>query len=49
LERFVSPDIPWVHLDVFAWNPTAKPGRPMGGEAMSVRAVAALIERRFGR
>jgi len=49
LERFVAPDTPWVHLDIFAWNPTAKPGRPQGGEAMGVRAVVALIEKRFGR
>jgi len=49
LERFVTPDTPWIHLDIFAWNPTAKPGRPAGGEAMSVRAVVALIEKRFGR
>ena len=21
LEHFVEPDIPWVHIDTFAWNP----------------------------
>lgn len=48
LERFVAPGIPWIHLDLFAWNAADRPGRPKGGEAMALRAVAALIEARFG-
>ncbi|MEI8395279.1 MAG: leucyl aminopeptidase family protein [Rhodospirillaceae bacterium] len=48
LERFVSAETPWVHLDIMAWNGSAKPGRPEGGEAMGLRAVYALIEHRFG-
>ena len=47
LQKFVPASIPWVHLDVFAWNPAARPGRPKGGEAMSMRAVFATIEERF--
>ncbi len=47
LEKFVPSTIPWIHLDVFAWNPTVRPGRPKGGEAMSMRAVFAMIEERF--
>ncbi|WP_029011087.1 leucyl aminopeptidase family protein [Azospirillum halopraeferens] len=49
LESFVSRETPWVHLDVYAWNGSARPGRPDGGEAMGLRAVYALIEKRFGR
>ncbi len=46
LKRFVPKAIPWAHLDTFAWRPSARPGRPKGGEAMGLRAVfAALIER----
>lgn len=48
LERFVAAETPWAHIDLYAWNPSARPGRPEGGEAMTLRAVYALIERRFG-
>jgi leucyl aminopeptidase len=30
-----------------AWNTAARPGRPVGGEAMGMRALYAVIERRF--
>lgn len=39
LQKFIPDDIPWVHLDTFAWRPTSKPGRPKGGEALGLRAV----------
>jgi leucyl aminopeptidase len=39
MQKFVPDDVPWVHLDTFAWRPTAKPGRPKGGEALGLRAV----------
>lgn len=48
LEQFVSRSTPWVHLDVMAWNTSARPGRPEGGEALGLRAVFALLERRYG-
>ncbi len=48
LEQFVPARTPWVHLDVYAWNDSDTPGRPRGGEAMSMRAVFGLIEDRFG-
>jgi leucyl aminopeptidase len=48
LKDFVADDVPWAHLDVYAWNPAAKPGRPQGGEATAMRAVFELIRRRFG-
>jgi leucyl aminopeptidase len=49
LAEFVRPETPWAHIDLMAWNRTARPGRPVGGEAMSLRAVYALIERRVRR
>jgi len=49
LESFVSKETPWAHLDTYAWNGSARPGRPEGGEALGVRAVYALIEKRFGK
>ena len=47
LQEFVEPDIPWVHIDVMAWNPSSRPGRPEGGEAMGMRAVYVLISEKF--
>jgi leucyl aminopeptidase len=47
LERFVAPSIPWAHLDTFAWRPSAKPGRPKGGEALGLRATWELLRSRF--
>ena len=48
LERFVSSTTPWAHLDTFAWRPSAKPGRPKGGDALGLRAAWELLRRRFG-
>ncbi len=47
LQRFVADETPWIHLDIYAWNPTTRPGRPVGGEAMAIRALFALIAERF--
>ncbi|SMF07233.1 leucyl aminopeptidase [Tistlia consotensis] len=44
LEQFVSAGRAWAHLDLFAWNPEDRPGRPKGGEAMGLRSAFALIE-----
>jgi leucyl aminopeptidase len=48
LQEFVEPDIPWAHLDVMAWNARARPGRPEGAEAQTLRALYAYIAGRFG-
>ncbi|MDX1571731.1 MAG: leucyl aminopeptidase family protein [Xanthomonadales bacterium] len=47
LQRFVGQGIPWCHLDVYAWTPNAKPGRPAGGEAQGLRAIYSMLERRY--
>ncbi|MBD0269981.1 MAG: leucyl aminopeptidase family protein, partial [Cyanobacteria bacterium Co-bin8] len=49
LQEFVKPTIPWIHIDVMAWNLRSLPGRPEGGEAMSMRALFELIRQRFGK
>jgi leucyl aminopeptidase len=41
LQRFVSPGVPWVHVDLYAWNDVSRPGRPEGGEVMAMRALFA--------
>jgi leucyl aminopeptidase len=47
LESFVPPGLPWLHLDLFAWNLDERPGRPRGGEAQGLRALFALLSQRF--
>jgi len=47
LRRFVKTRA-WAHVDLFAWTPKAKPGRPVGGECQAARAVFALLENRYG-
>jgi len=47
LRRFVTPGTPWVHLDLYAWNDATQPGKPEGGEAMTMRALFALVNERF--
>ncbi|GEO41374.1 leucyl aminopeptidase [Skermanella aerolata] len=49
LERFVEKTTPWAHLDVMAWNPSSKPGRPEGGEALGMRAVYSYLESRYAK
>ncbi|MFL6805097.1 MAG: leucyl aminopeptidase family protein [Xanthobacteraceae bacterium] len=46
LSRFVAQAKAWVHLDVYAWVPSAKSARPEGGECQAARAVYALIKAR---
>ena len=48
LNEFVDAATPWLHIDLLAWNESARPGRPLGGEAQGMRAVYALLEGRFG-
>ena len=47
LSEFVSSTTPWVHIDVYAWNQKPRPGRPVGGDAMALRAVFSYLSRRF--
>jgi leucyl aminopeptidase len=48
LSRFVSAAKSWLHFDIYAWNPSAKPARPEGGECQAARAVYALLCERYG-
>lgn len=48
LRRFVGEHTPWLHIDLFAWNPKERFGRPVGAEAQCVRALHALLADRFG-
>ncbi|MBL8344748.1 MAG: leucyl aminopeptidase family protein [Rubrivivax sp.] len=49
LEDFVPGKLPWLHIDLFAWSDSARPGRPVGGEAQTLRTLLAWLERRYPR
>ncbi len=44
LRRFTGKQVNWAHIDVMAWNLSARPGRPKGGEAMGLRTSFAYIK-----
>jgi leucyl aminopeptidase len=48
LNRFVEAARSWLHLDVYAWTPSAKSARPEGGECQAARALYALLCKRYG-
>lgn len=47
LKKFVVKTKSWAHIDVNAWNQSAKPGRPKGGEAMALRAFWGMLRSRY--
>jgi leucyl aminopeptidase len=47
LKKFVPDEIPWAHLDTYAWRDQPKPGRPKGGDALGLRAVFTELARRY--
>jgi leucyl aminopeptidase len=46
LRRFVAAKS-WVHFDIFAWTPAAKPGRPEGADCQTARALYAMLCARY--
>lgn len=48
LQRFAPETGVWAHMDIFAWNPRARPGWPEGGEAQAIRACYHHLRTRFG-
>lgn len=48
LQHFVKEETDWVHIDTFGWNQTARPGRPVGGEALGLRAAFNYLKKRYG-
>jgi leucyl aminopeptidase len=47
LQKFAPETGVWAHMDIFAWNPRARPGWPEGGAAQAMRACHAMLVRRF--
>jgi leucyl aminopeptidase len=48
LKRFVKAAKAWLHLDIYAWTPSARSARPEGGECQAARVVYALLKTRYG-
>jgi leucyl aminopeptidase len=48
LQRFVEAATSWLHVDIYGWTPSAKPGRPEGGECQAARAIYKLLSERYG-
>ncbi|SFV36599.1 leucyl aminopeptidase [Devosia crocina] len=48
LRRFVSRAKAWMHFDIFAWAPEARPARPVGATDQAIRAVYGALKQRFG-
>ena len=49
LQEFVKPKVEWAHFDLYAWNATARPGRPVGGEAFVLRGLFHMLSSRYGQ
>jgi len=49
LQKFAPTTGAWAHMDIFAWNPRARPGWPEGGEAQALRACFEMLSRRFAK
>ncbi|KTD32816.1 leucine aminopeptidase [Legionella nautarum] len=47
LQRFIPKSLSWVHFDLMAWNLASKPGKPEGGEAMTLRALMHYLKKRY--
>ena len=49
LKTFAPTTGSWAHMDVFAWNPRARPGWPEGGEAQGLRACFRYLSDKFAK
>ncbi len=48
LQQFVGEKTNWMHFDIFAWEPSGRPGRPKGGAETGLWAVISYLQQRFG-
>lgn len=46
MRRFIAAKS-WLHLDIFAWSGSAKPGRPEGADCQTARALYAMLTKRY--
>jgi len=43
LKQFVN-NAPWMHFDVYGWNPSSKSAHPAGGEVFAIRGLYAWLK-----
>jgi len=49
LQHFLARGTNWIHIDTMAYNQSAAPGRPVGGEALGLRALAEALSERYAK
>ncbi|WP_084633962.1 leucyl aminopeptidase family protein [Maritalea myrionectae] len=49
LRRFVKNAKSWTHMDIMAWAPLARPGRPVGATEQGQRAAYRVLKARYGK
>jgi len=49
LKEFVPQGATWAHFDIFCWQGSPKPGRPKGGDAVSLRATFKVLKDRYAK
>ena len=49
LQCFVPKTIDWIHVDVYSWNDSERPGKPAGGEAQGLRAAFAWLKMKYSK
>lgn len=49
LKEFVTEKTEWIHLDMYAWEQSGRPGKPKGGTDMGLRALYAFLQTRYGK
>ena len=47
LNKFVEKSGHHIHFDIYGWTPSAKPGKPHGGEAQAIRALYRFLRQRY--
>ncbi|MEO1330748.1 MAG: leucyl aminopeptidase family protein [Pseudomonadota bacterium] len=47
LRRFVEKAASWVHFDIYAWRPKARPGHPEGGACQAALATLEFLKGRY--
>jgi leucyl aminopeptidase len=47
LKRFVRQAKDWAHLDIYAWAPEARAGRPFGATDQGIRSVYGYLKQRY--
>ena len=49
LQKFAPTTGSWAHMDIFAWNPRARPGYAEGAECQAIRACYNYLKLQYGK